>query len=91
MKQADAEKIDFNFQPDEWKFERQSGFPGWRHVDTDEWIHDENYKERKNLIEEFQDFKKVCLFFQYNLDPEFAEQTFKEFKMDGFLISKQDE
>ncbi len=91
MNKEEADKINFEFKPDDWKFERQSGFPGWKHIHTDEWIHDEHYKKYKNLVEEFQDFKKLCSFFQYDLDPEFAQQTFKEFKMEGFLISKEDE
>ncbi len=35
------------FNPDEWVFERSSGYAGERNTRTDEWIHENEYYRRK--------------------------------------------
>lgn len=40
------------FNPDEWDFERSSGFAGYRNRLTDEWIYEADYREKQRTMEE---------------------------------------
>ena len=40
------------FNPEEWIFERSSGYAGERNTRTDEWINSEEFSWRKRKMEE---------------------------------------
>ncbi len=65
-----------------WKFERSSGYEGYRNTKTNEWIYADDYKRRVSLKKQYdEDFKLIYAFRKDKLDYGFGTDT----KINEFL------
>lgn len=81
------EKIN-SFDNQEWSFERSSGYPGFRHRITNEWIYQNEARQREIVKQDFErdlkllhDFRRDSLPFGEYPDYvllEFLEKKYKE-------------
>jgi hypothetical protein len=82
--------IDWDFKPEDWNFERSSGYPGYRNIHTGEWLFSDEHNRRRLLLEEFEKFKSLSQFFEFDLEEEYARTLFEDFKNQGFSVYKKE-
>lgn len=84
-------EIDWNYKEEDWVFERSSGYAGSKNIFTHEWINSDELYQKKLILQEYQQFKKLCNFFgQENHIEEYYMNLFESFKRNGFQIFKSD-